>query len=117
MTHLSAPIPSTDSGPGLSQRLDNVGWAIFLILTGIIWLFPEADVPPGTWFIATGILILGLSATRAMLDLPVSGFMTLLGALAVIAGFAALWGMELPLVAIALILLGAALLARQVFGV
>ena len=113
MTHLSAHIPAADAGPPAIKRLDEIGWAIFFILTGVIWLFPEAQVPPGTWFIAIGLLLLGLNAIRAIAKVPVSGFTTLLGALALGVGLAALFGVELPIVAIGLILFGFALLYRQ----
>ena len=116
MTHLSAHIPATDAGPPAIQRLDEIGWAIFFILTGVIWLLPEAQVPPGTWFMAIGLLLLGLNAIRALAKVPVSGFTTLLGTLVLVAGLAAFLGFELPILAIGLILFGFALLYRQVVG-
>jgi hypothetical protein len=113
MTQVHAHIPAADAGPVFAKRIDEIGWALLFIVTGVIWLFPEAEIPPGTWFIAVGILLLGLNAIRAMAKVPVSGFTTLLGAMVLIAGLAALWGVELPLVALGLILFGLALLYRQ----
>ena len=37
-----------------AKRLDQIGWGIFLVMIGTIWLVPA--VPPGTWLIGTGIL-------------------------------------------------------------
>jgi hypothetical protein len=116
MTHAHAPTASTEPALALGKRLDEIGWALFLILTGVVWLFPETRVPPGTWLIATGVLLLGLNAIRAISRVTVSGFTTILGALALAAGLTALWGVHLPLVAICLILLGSGLLARQLVG-
>lgn len=47
---------------------------MFLILTAVVWLFPETRVPPGTWLVGTGLLLLGLNAVRAISKVPVSGF-------------------------------------------
>jgi hypothetical protein len=95
------------------KRLDNIGWAVFFILTGALWLVPESEVPPGTWFIGVGLLLLGLNAVRRIGSLPVSGFGTILGVLALAAGVSAFLGIEVPIVAIGLILLGLGLLARE----
>jgi hypothetical protein len=86
---------------------------VFLILTGALWLVPESQVPPGTWFLGIGLLLLGLNAVRAMSNVPVSGFSAILGVLALAAGISAFLGVELPIVAIGLILLGLGLLARE----
>jgi hypothetical protein len=114
MTHTHAPIEA--HGTGLGKRLDDIGWALFLIVTGVIWLVPETRLPRGTWLIATGLLLLGLNAVRAVIKVPVSGFTLILGTLALVAGLTALWGIELPLAAICLILVGLGLLARQMVG-
>jgi hypothetical protein len=45
--------------------------------------------------------------------MPVSGFTTLLGGLALAAGLTTLWGVDLPLLAMGLILLGVVILARE----
>lgn len=113
MTQAHVPVAATGAGLALGKRLDDIGWAIFLILTGVLWLFPESQVPPGTWLIGTGFLFLGLNAIRVIIKVPVSGFTALLGTLALVAGLCILWGVYLPVVAIGLILLGLGILARQ----
>lgn len=115
MTHLHAPAASHETAPDLAKRLDDIGWGLFLVMTGIVWLFPETRVPPGTWLIGTGLLLLGLNAVRLIIKAPVSRFTILLGGLALLAGFSALWGIHLPLAAICLILLGLGVLARHLF--
>jgi hypothetical protein len=114
MAHPHASVASTDPQLAFGKRLDDIGWALFLIVTGVVWLFPATQIPPGTWLIATGLLVLGLNAIRAIAKVPRSGFMTLLGALALVAGLSALWGVNVPVAAICLIVLGIGLLARQV---
>jgi hypothetical protein len=115
MTYSHAPALSHDTTPDLSKRLDDIGWGFFLLLTGILWLIPEAKVPPGTWLIGTGLLLLGLNAVRMAIREPVSRFTLTLGGLALLAGLSALWGLHLPLAAICLILFGGGLLARHLF--
>jgi hypothetical protein len=115
MTHIHIPAARHDTTPGLAERLDDIGWGLFLLLTGIIWLFPETRVPPGTWLIGTGLLLLGLNALRLIIKAPVSRFTVLLGGLALAAGLSAFWGLRLPLAAICLILVGLVLLKRHLF--
>ncbi len=112
MTYAQTSYPPTDS-QATGKRLDNVGWAGFFIFTGALWLIPESQVPPGTWFIGVGLLLLGLNAVRRMSNLPVSGFGTVLGVLALGAGISAFLSVEVPIVAIGSILLGLGLLARE----
>src|SRR5688572_14658844 len=104
-------IPADSQATG--KRLDNIGWAVFLILTGALWLVPGSQLPPGTWFIGVALLLLGLNAIRATRKVPVSGFGTLLGVLALAVGISAFLGVDLPIVAIGLILLGLGLLVRE----
>lgn len=117
MTHSHAPLfpheHTHEHTHALAKRLDDIGWALFLILTGVLWMVPDSRIPPGTWLISTGILLLGLNLVRLMAKVPVSRFLLALGLLAVVAGLSALWRVNLPLAAICLILLGAGMLARQ----
>lgn len=113
MTHSHAPLLPQERIHDLARRLDDIGWALFLILTGVLWMVPETRIPPGTWLLSTGALLLGLNLVRLIVKVPVSRFLLALGLLAVLAGLSALWGLHLPLVAICLILLGAGMLARQ----
>lgn len=85
-------VPAGLSSPTIGKRLEDIGWALFLILTGILWILPEGRVPPGTWLIGTGLLLLGLNAIRLLMRVPLSWFTTLLGGLALLAGVSTLWG-------------------------
>ena len=46
----------------IAERLDQIGWGIFLTMIATIWLLPA--VPEGTWLIGTGVLLLLLNAIR-----------------------------------------------------
>jgi hypothetical protein len=97
-------------GGTTATRLDHIGWGIFLVMIGTIWLVPS--VPPGTWLIGTGILLLALNAIRSRLGVPWSGFWVGVGAVAFVAGLADFADIRLPIFPICLVILGAALILK-----
>jgi hypothetical protein len=99
-----------DRKAALSRRLEGIGWGVLLIIVGTIWLLPSKHVPPGSWLMAGGLIILGFSAIRYFNALRVSGFSLAVGILALLAGVGEYFALDLPLFALALIGLGAWLL-------
>ena len=93
-----------------AKRLDQIGWGIFLVMIGTIWLVPA--VPSGTWLIGTGILLLALNAIRSRLGIPWSGFWVAIGVIALTAGLGDVAGVKLPLFPICLVIIGAALILK-----
>ncbi len=91
-----------------AKRLDQIGWGIFLVMIGTIWLVPA--VPPGTWLIGTGILLLALNAIRSRLGIPWSAFWVAVGVIALASGLGDFVGVKLPLFPICLVIIGAALI-------
>jgi cytosine/uracil/thiamine/allantoin permease len=99
----------------LEKRLDAIGWGLFLIMIGGLWLAPEHIFPEGTWLIGTGVIILGLSLIRYMNQIRVSGFMVFLGVLALGSGLGDVFGLDLPVFPILLIIFGAAMILKPFF--
>jgi len=99
----------------LDRRLNDIGWGLLLMLTGLIWLLPPANVPPGTWLFGVAVILLGVNATRYIRHITVSGFSVLLGVAALLAAVSQLWRTDPPLVAIFLLAIGASLVARPLF--
>lgn len=97
---------------GLNRRLEAVGWGLFLIIMGALWLMPEGTAPQGVWLIAAGIIMLGVNAVRYVNGIQMSGGSLLLGLLAVIFGVGEFVGMDLPFVAILVIVFGAGIILR-----
>ncbi len=97
----------------LEQRFDDLGWAVLLIAVGAIWLLPEEHVPHGSWLIVAGIIMLGLNVARLCNGLRTSGFSVVLGALALIAGLAAFFSINVPLFPIGLIVIGVYILLNS----
>ena len=99
-----------------TKRLDELGWGLFLLLTGVIWLLPGGEVPTGSWLIATGVLLLGMNVVRYINRIPVNVFTTVLGGLALGGGIAERIGVELPLLAIGIVLAGALLIVKPLMA-
>jgi hypothetical protein len=96
----------------LNKRLENFGWGVLLITIGTIWLVPEKQVPQGSWLIAAGLIMLGLNAIRYFNGIKMSGFSLVVGILALFAGVGEFFALNLPLLAIALIVIGACMLLK-----
>lgn len=103
--------PETDETRREAHRLDNIGWGLFLVMTGGLLLFSNF-VPSGTWLIGTGILLLALNAVRHFRGLGFSLFTLILGALALAAGLADLAHVGFPIFAVALVAFGIAVLVK-----
>ena len=115
----------------LNKRLVLIGWGFFLIfLVGFIvaFIFGYHDLVNnifwsiGIWSIGVGVILLGLNVTRYFYKIKMSGFTTILGILALISGFAQLFGLVAYEWVFLLILLAAYLILRpwlnkmQIFG-
>ena len=101
--------------PQLDRRLNDIGWGLLLMLTGGIWLFPAAMVPPGTWLFGVAVILLGVNAVRYVKHIAVSGFSMAVGIAALVAAVSQIWRTDPPLVAIFLLLIGFSLVARPLF--
>ena len=77
-----SPTPPRDPADALDHRLNDIGWGLFLVLMGTLWLLPAGAVPDGTWLLGTGVLLLGLNAVRLTKGIRVHRLGVLLGLLA-----------------------------------
>lgn len=94
----------------LDRRLDSIGWGLFLVMIGGLWLVPEGRLPGGTWLIGTGLIILGTSLIRYLNDNKVSGFWVFIGLLALGSGVGDVFGVNLPVFPLLLIFIGVGIL-------
>lgn len=98
----------------LDKRLGVLFWALLFILAGTLWLFPEGTVPPGTWLMSFGLILLVLNAVRVLNGIPVRALSSLLGLLAVGAGVAEYLGVHMPVVSLTFIAIGASIILELV---
>jgi hypothetical protein len=94
----------------LDRRLEGIAWALFLIMIGGLLLLPS--VAGGVWLIGAGLIMIGLNVTRYASGIPIRTFSAALGGLAVLVGLADFAGLDLPLIPIIVILIGANLLFK-----
>ena len=100
----------------LNKQLEDIGWGLLLIVIGGLLLVPGEQVPQGAWLILAGVIMLALNGVRYLNGIRASFFTTALGALALIAGLGSLLGVELPLFALFLLLIGMSLVLKPLFG-
>ncbi|HSA96141.1 MAG TPA: hypothetical protein VLJ16_08825 [Acidobacteriota bacterium] len=94
------------------RRLDEIAWALVLIMTGALWLAPKAMFPEGTWLAGLGLIVLALNAVRRIRGIDASGFGIAVGVVALAAGASRMAGFDLPLVPVLMVVLGIVLVAK-----
>ncbi len=103
--------PATRS---IGKRLEEIAWAVFLIMTGAMWLAPEASIPEGAWLAGVGLILLGLNAGRRLYRLRMSGFGIIVGFVALAAGIGHILNLGLPFLPVLLVITGAAIIVKAV---
>ena len=106
--------PATDHAT--AKKIDATTWGLLLLITGILLLLPSRTVPEAAWLVLAGAILLGASGVRYATHLRVSAFIVALGLLAIAAGISAIAGLDLPLFAAFLVLLGASIILRPWFA-
>jgi len=101
----------------LNSHYEAIAWGGIFIVWGITEMF--TSLPDGTSAIGIGLILVSLNVARSAKRLPISGFSTTLGILALLLGGLQLarpflhLSFELPIFAILLLALGVMILARQ----
>lgn len=103
-----------ETGQVLTRMLDTVGWGVFFIWAGIVFL---ANAGWGVGLLGTGIILLGAQGARSFFSLTVNRFGLMLGIFFAMAGIFRLFDIHLdktPIPAwtlpVLLIVLGVAIL-------
>jgi hypothetical protein len=104
------PLPGDDRKKELNSRLETVGWGLFLIMIGGFALLK--GVPEGTWLIGAGLIMLGLNAVRLMAGIRASWFTLILGTIALFSGLGSVYGVNIPVGPLLIILIGLAIVVR-----
>jgi len=96
-----------------NERLESIGWGLFLIIVGVTFLGPEVEAPVGVWLIGAGLIMLGLNAVRYFSGIKTSSFTIGLGSVALVAGIASAFSVKI--FGVLLILFGAGIIIRPFF--
>ncbi len=99
----------------LDKRLDSIGWGLFLVMIGGLWLAPEGLVPEGSWLIGTGVIILAMMGVRYLYGIKISGFWLVLGIVALAFGISDVFGLNIPVFPILLIIIGLSVVLTPFF--
>lgn len=114
-TTAHAGAPGMPGHAGLAKRLDDVGWGLFLLVTGGFWLFGDG-LHQGTWLTSVGILLLALDAVRHRVGIRPSAVTLILGILALAGGLAELTRVRLPLLELSFVSVGLYLVVKAFSG-
>jgi hypothetical protein len=110
MTDIEPHTPPSPEPPGtkdLSDKLEAIGWGLFLVWVGVAFL---ADMGWGWGLLGIAIIILGEAAVRWRLDLKIGGFWIACGLVFLLGGLWELFRIPWPLVPVLIILCGLAVL-------
>ena len=103
--------PDATSRAALAKRLDDVGWGLFLLVTGGFWLFGDG-LPEGTWMTTIGVVLLALAGVRYHAGIAQNALTLILGILALAGGVAGLARVSLPLLELSFVAVGAYLVLK-----
>jgi hypothetical protein len=92
----------------LDRRLESLGWGLFLIMIGGLWLIP--NVPEGVWLIGVGVILLGLNGVRYLYGIRMRMFSMVLGLAAIGLGVGIWLGLGWQVWPIVLIVIGASII-------
>ncbi len=104
-----------------NRNLEAIAWGLIFLWWGVTEI--ARSLPAGVGSIGIGLILLGLNAARSLNGIPVSGFSTTLGILALVLGGLELAGavlalpFELPVFAILLIVLGGIFLLHELLHI
>ena len=48
----------------IKNRVNGLGWGLFLIMSGVLWLLPAGLIPSGSWLISTAAILLAVNLVK-----------------------------------------------------
>lgn len=95
-----------------NERLESVGWGLFLIMIGCLWLAPNGTLPKSVWLLGAGAIMIALNLVRLAVGIEVSVFTLVVGTLAVALGLGDIYNVEVQVIPIVAILAGVAIIFK-----
>ena len=109
----SSHLEGTTRAAGSGERVDTIGWGVLFLVIGVVSLLPA--MPNGSWLVAAGLVLLGASAVRAWMRLPVYGATLVAGVVALAAGIFTVAGLTTEVGPLVLIVLGLTIVAGALY--
>jgi len=104
--------PSGIDNVHIDRCLNDIGWGLLFMLTGFVWMLPADQVPAGAWLFGVAAILIGVNVVRYLKHIVISRFSLILGLLALLAGMGQFWRVDLPLLAICVLIIGASLVVK-----
>ncbi len=95
--------PEKDKKSEMNEKLGAVGWGLFFIWIGIVWLL---KIESGITLLGIGAIILGMQWVRNSLHLKLEGSWVVIGVIFMLSGIWGLFTVKLPLAPIVIIGVG-----------
>lgn len=99
-------------GVVVNEHLDEFGWGLLFLMSGAILLVPGIPNPWGVWLVGAGVILLGLNSVRYARGMRPNLFTTGLGVIGIVAGTGELLSLDLPILALGLVLCGVLVLLK-----
>ena len=116
MTQELHTIEETSGKHRLGKRLEELALALFLVMSGALWLAPHGWIPEGAWLAGVGLILLGLNAARHCYGLGMQGFGIVAGIAALVGGVGRVLGRNFLFIPILLVAWGAAMIIKSIAG-
>ncbi len=100
----------------LGKRLESIALFMFLIMMGGLALVPQTVAPQGLWAFGGGLALLGVSIARLHYGIKLRAGTVVMGMILLGAGLGALFGKNLPLLEILILVAIASFVHRSVSG-
>ena len=101
-----------DNKRTLDKQLDAIGWGLFFIMIGVLWLLPEGTVPEDTWLIGMGAIIFSVNGIRYLYGIRIQGFWTVIGIIALTFGVSGVFSLDMSISQVVLIIFGISIILK-----
>ena len=98
----------------LNSRLNQIGWGIFLLLVGIVWLIPGDAIPDGSLFFSGGLIMIIINLVKKQKGIRTGNGNVIFGFVLIGIGIIDLLDSPVPVIAALLILWGISILFKAV---
>ena len=96
----------------LNKKLDSLGWGLFFLLIGCLWLLPQGTLPDYAWLVGIGIIIVGINYIRYINNIKIDKISTLVALIAFAFALSDYLQVNIPVVPIIFILIGLSIILK-----